>query len=90
MASAWGTSWGVSWGSSWGATADVVIVVPAVPKKEEVSVSGSDFSSKVSVDRKPILQRLQLKEDDSLRKQLLLEDEELISIVGLLIQSGTI
>lgn len=90
MASAWGLSWGTSWGVSWGAT-DLVDpeVVITIPRITPPSVSGADGPSKVSAEIKPILRQTLLKDDDTLlREQLILEDEELISIVSLLIHSG--
>jgi hypothetical protein len=76
MASSWGTSWGSSWNNSWGTI--VTAIVAATLITTPASVAGSDIKAPTVIEYRQNLQ------------QLLVEDEELLAIVGFLIGSGVI
>jgi hypothetical protein len=81
MASSWGTSWGSSWNNSWGTI--VTAIVAATLIATPASVAGSDIKAAILKTPTVIEYRQNL-------QQLLVEDEELLAIVGFLIGSGVI
>lgn len=82
MSSAWGNSWGKAWGNSWGAVTAAVVAAVLISNLPEVSASGNDI-------KKAILQQTQRIEQPTLNlQQLIQEDEEVLSIITLLLEAG--
>lgn len=81
MASAWGNSWGTSWKNSWGTL--VTAIVAATLITTPTTAAGADI--KAAILKNPTV--VEYKQN---LEKLLVEDEELLAIVGFLIGSGVI